>query len=138
MRSIAHGGWSGWKFWRRDAFWWREPKSQNNPSRRTEPRRSGSLFWLTIRRPLLRCEPHWVLAVCACGCLCCGRAGGARNLLFLSEQLCPLPKAKVLYAWDISNDLCHLDFDCISHDVLLFYLFFGFFLGQRVSETAGL
>ena len=37
---------------RRDAFWWREPKSQNNPPRRTEPRPSGSLFWLTIRSAL--------------------------------------------------------------------------------------
>ena len=43
--------------WRRDAFWYREPKSQNNPSRRTEPRPSGTHFWLTTRRPVLRCEP---------------------------------------------------------------------------------
>ena len=43
--------------WRRDAFWQREPKSQNNPSRRTGPRPSRTHFWLTTRRPVLRCEP---------------------------------------------------------------------------------
>ena len=70
--------------WRRDTFWQREPKSQNNPPRRTEPRPSGSLFWLTIRRPLLRCGP---LGPC---CLrrrlqLRGRAGGALNFF---SKLC--------------------------------------------------
>ena len=56
----------------------REPKSQNNPSRSTEPRPSGSLFWITLRRPSLRCGP---LGPC---CLRLrlqlrGRAGGAQN-----------------------------------------------------------
>ena len=70
--------------WRRDTFWQREPKSQNNLPRRTEPRPSGSLFWLTIRRPLLRCGP---LGPC---CLrrrlqLRGRAGGALNFF---SKLC--------------------------------------------------